>query len=61
MMAAMDFAEGIIIGSENVSPALIEYAKSTGKPVLPYHADDFVEAYNIFYDKILSEPVFSPE
>ncbi len=59
MKAAIDFSEGVIIGSETVNQELLDYANESGKPMLPYQPlDRFVDAYNNFYDKILnSQPV----
>lgn len=57
MMSAIDFSEGIILGSENVNPQLMEYASANGKMVLPYQANNFIDVYNNFYDKILASPV----
>ena len=59
MMSAIDYSEGIIIGSENVNPELLEYANNSGKPVLPFQPEKFVEVYNNFYDNILKEPILS--
>lgn len=61
MMSAIDFSEGVIVGSENVSPELIEYAKASGKPVLQYQADNYVDTYNNFYDLVLSAPLATTE
>ncbi len=57
MMSAIDFSEGIIIGSENVNPQLVEYANSNGKLVLPFQTNNFIDVYNNFYDKVLASPV----
>jgi len=55
MKAAIDFSEGIIIGSETVNQELLDYANESGKPMLPYQPlDRFVDTYNNFYDKILN-------
>ncbi len=48
---AIDHADGIIQASEDVDPALIEYAKASGKPFLPYQGEEidgapFVEFYD---------------
>lgn len=53
---AMDFADAIIQGSENVDPELIEYAKATGKPFLPYsgNLESSASAYVEFYDSLLN-------
>jgi starch synthase len=55
MKAAIDFSDGIIQGSETVDNELVEYCNETGKTFLSYQPlDTFIDAYNIFYDKILS-------
>lgn len=61
MMSAIDFSEGVIIASENVNAELMEYIQASGKPVLPYQNENYIDAYNNFYDKILAEPAVSPE
>lgn len=55
MKAAVDYSDGIILGSDNLNKELLDYVDETGKPMLPMQpADRFVDAYNNFYDKILS-------
>jgi len=55
MKAAIDFSDGVIVGSETVNAELLDYINETGKPMLPYQPlDRFIDAYNIFYDKIIS-------
>lgn len=61
MMSAIDFSEGIIYGSENINAEVKEYAEASGKPILPYQSERYIDAYNIFYDKILAAPATSPE
>ncbi|MCO5264998.1 MAG: glycogen/starch synthase [Lentimicrobium sp.] len=58
MKAAIDFSEGVIIGSENINAELLDYINESGKPMLPYQPlDRYIDAYNNFYDKILkSQP-----
>ncbi len=52
--AAMDYSDGIIIGSKEINGELEEYAKSTGKPLLGYQEEDvYMDAYNEFYDEVL--------
>lgn len=59
MKAAIDFSEGVIIGSETVIQELLDYVYESGKPMIPYQPlDRFVDAYNNFYDIVLnSQPV----
>ena len=50
----IQMSDGIIIGSKNINPEILEFAKKTGKPLLPYQtADTYVDAYSAFYDQML--------
>ncbi len=54
--AAIDYSDGIIISSEKIHPAIAEYLKTCGKPVLEYQdPDHYLEAYNAFYETILEK------
>ena len=54
--AAIDFSDGIIIGSEKINPEIADYVKASKKPVLEYQSsDNYAETYNAFYDTILSK------
>lgn len=56
MKTAIDFSDAVIYGSENINPELDAYVKSTKKPVLGYQSpDNYVDAYNDFYDSLLVE------
>ena len=56
MKNAIDDADAIIVGDESVNPQLLEYAKSSGKPMLDYQGEeDYYAKYNEFYDKIIEE------
>ena len=51
------YSDGIILAAENVDPALTEYCRSLGRPLLPYDgaalADgSYIEEYNRFYDQL---------
>jgi len=52
---AMDFSDGIIEGSPNVDPALIDYAEQKENVrFLPYQSDDaYIEIFDNFYDQLL--------
>lgn len=55
MKSAIDFSDGVILGSETVNAELLDYVNESDKPMLPYQTmDRFIDAYNIFYDKILN-------
>lgn len=52
--AAIDYSDGIIIGSEKINPELEEYLKTCNKPILPYQTpEQYIDAYNGFYDSVL--------
>lgn len=56
MKSAIDNADAVIAGDQEVNPELMEYAKSNGKYFLDYQGDeDYYEKYNEFYDKIIEE------
>ena len=53
---AMDYADAVIQVTPDVDPALVEYARQSGKPFLPYEDDDSrVGAYTEFYRTLLGE------
>ena len=52
--AAIEYSDGIIIGSEKINPEIAEYLKSCGKPVLEYQGpENYAPAYDAFYNTIL--------
>lgn len=51
---AIQYADGIVMGSENINPEIEEAIKASGKPVLEYQTEEtYVDAYNAFYDQVL--------
>lgn len=50
---AIDNSDAIIEAEEDADPALIEYAKSKGIPVLSYPGEDYAAPYKELYEKIL--------
>jgi starch synthase len=59
--AAVEYSDGMIIGSKKINKELLEYIGKTGKPVLDFQGDeDYLDAFSDFYDKVLiEEPVVS--
>lgn len=50
---AMSYSDGIIQQSEHISEELINFAKESGKPFLPYHApENQIDECDKFYDKL---------
>ena len=50
---AINFSDAIIQGSEDIQPELKDYISNSGKLFLPYQPkDDYIDAYNGFYDKV---------
>ncbi len=51
---AVDFADGVIQGSETIHPDLVEYASKKGVPFLPFQScDTYMDDFNAFYDVVL--------
>ena len=46
---AIDHADAVIESSEGINPELVEYARASGKPFLPYPGEDAMAAYADFY------------
>lgn len=47
---AIDHADAIIQATDDVDPELVEYAKASGKPFMPYPgAENYADAYYNFY------------
>ncbi len=55
MKGAIDHADAVIMGSEQVNEEVAAYIKETGKPALEYQdMDNYIVAYNEFYDQLVS-------
>ena len=53
---AIDRTDALIIGSPDVNPEILDYARQSGKPILDYiDSEDYYVAYNQFYDNIIGE------
>jgi starch synthase len=54
MKGAISFSDAVIIGSETINDDLKAHVDGLDKPVLEYkNMDEYVEAYNNFYDELL--------
>jgi len=52
---AVNFADGVIFGSEEMDPELIDYVKSSGLPYLEYQdPENYVKAYSDFYEQVMA-------
>jgi len=52
---AIKYSDAVIIGSEEINTELSKYLKTVSKPVLQFQDEAiYIDAYNDFYDKILS-------
>lgn len=49
---AIDYSDGIIQNSKEVSAEVLEYAKNSGKPFLEFQEENYSEACSDFYDKV---------
>ncbi|MBZ0244087.1 MAG: glycogen/starch synthase [Bacteroidales bacterium] len=54
--AALDYSDAIIMGSEKIHPEIDEYIQTLKKPILEFQTEDnYIEAYNAFYDTLLEK------
>lgn len=55
---AINFSDGIILGSAEINKEVDEYVKTTNKLVLPYqNQENYIDSFNNFYDQILNNSV----
>lgn len=53
---AVQYSDGVIQASENADPEVLEYAKKSQKPFLPYQSpENYVLSCDEFYDKVLGQ------
>lgn len=51
---AFDYSDGIIFNSPDIDPELKAYAAKSGKPITTYtNADEYIDNYSAFFDRIL--------
>ena len=48
----IDYADAVVVASADADPALVEYARGTGKPMLEYKEQDEADNYNRFYEEL---------
>jgi len=55
MKNAIDNSDALIMGDENINDEIKEYLEKSGKPSLDFIpiTDDYIPAFNEFYDKVL--------
>lgn len=52
---AIQYSDGIIMGSNNLDEKTKDFIKATGKPYLDEHDEEtYIDKYNDFYDKLIS-------
>lgn len=54
---AVQYSDGVIIGSEKIDGRLLDYCRESGLPLLPYDAQamedgSYIDDYNSFYDNL---------
>jgi len=58
--AAVEYSDGVIIGSPQINADLNNFLAKSGKPLLEYQDEStYVDAYSDFYDKVLVEATTS--
>ena len=56
MKLAINMSDGIILGSPTINKKVLDYIKSTEKPLLDYQdMDHYVDSYSDFYDNVLAQ------
>lgn len=51
----IEYSDAVALGSANINAEIEEYLGGVKMPVLGYHGEeDYIDAYNDFYDKLLS-------
>ncbi len=56
-LTAAQYSDGIIMGSENIDPAIVEGCKKLGLPILEFNKEaleneTYIDEYNSFYDQL---------
>ena len=52
--SAIDFSDGVIVGSEQINSSVLSYLKKSEKPMLDFQSmDTYIDAYSGFYDKLM--------
>ena len=54
-MAAIDYADAVVVATEKVNPLLTEYAKEKKKITFHHPGAEYIDAYNEFYDSLLKK------
>jgi len=55
-ISAISKSDAVIFGNPTINSSVKNYIKKTNKPVLEYQSpEDYIEAYNSFYDEVLME------
>ena len=49
---AIAYSDGVIEGGPGIKPELLDFAATKKVALLPYAGEDFIEAYQAFYDQI---------
>ncbi len=53
---ALDYADAIIYGNEDLEADYIKLAEESGKPILKYQPEEtYIDVYNDFYDQLIKE------
>ncbi|MDL2262029.1 glycogen/starch synthase [Bacteroidales bacterium OttesenSCG-928-I21] len=55
---AIEYSDGVIMGSNDIKESIKEHIKSCNKPYLTaQHENNYVDCYNDFYDKLIEEKI----
>lgn len=57
MRLAVDYADAFVVGGDNVNQRVLNYAETSGKPVMKYSENNGQQEYMDYYSRLLGHPV----
>jgi len=59
--AAIQYADAVVKGSENIDPIVEEFLKNQQKPTLDFQSPEDYKSFSTFYDELLQEELIAAE
>ncbi len=59
--AAIQYADAVVKGSENIDPIVEEFLKTQQKPTLDFQSPEDYKSFSTFYDELLQEELIAAE
>lgn len=57
MRLAIDYADAFVVGGKNVNQRVLNYAETSGKPIMQYNENNGQKEYMDYYNSLLGNPV----